>query len=213
MSAPFPLFVDLEGRTCLVVGAGSIGGPRAVRLAGAGARVRLVSPELGDVARDAVASGRVAEHHARGFRPDDLDGCVLAVAATDRRDVNRSVAQAARSRGVWCNVTDAPAEGDVIVPAAVTRGDLQIALTTGGASPAVAADIRARLEGTFGPEWGDLLALLGRMRDDLKTRHPDPARRARHVRAVLESDVREMLSRGDTPQAERLARTLMDLGD
>ncbi len=189
-----------------------MGGPRARRLAEAGARVRLVAPHLGEHAALAVERGQIEQHLARPYADGDLEGCFLAVAAADSRQVNRAVLDEARARGVLCNVADDPSAGDVIIPASFARGDLTIAVTTGGASPVVAADIRTRLEGTFGPEWADLLELLGRMRDDLKTRHPDPSARAERVRAVLESDIREMLSRGDLPRAERLARTLMDLG-
>lgn len=202
-----------DGRTCAVVGGGRIGGERALRLAEWGMRVRLISPDLVPAAADAVARGAIGEHRAREYRPGDLDGCALAVAATPSREVNRAVRDDARRAGIPCNVVDDARAGDFIVPATVRRGDLCIAVTTGGASPAVAAEVRRRLEVTFGPEWSDLLAFLGDVRDDLRTRCPDPSERAERVRAVLDSDVRAMLSRGDRLEAEALARTLLELGE
>lgn len=213
MARHFPLFANVEGRVCTVVGGGTIGGHRAALLVEAGAVVRVVSPEVSTDLADAIARGAVAEHRARPYRADDLDGSALVVAATASAETNQRVREDAAARGIWCNVVDAPTTGDFIVPATVRRGDLTIAVTTGGASPVVAADIRTRIEGTFGPEWADLLALLTRLRDDLKLRHPDPSQRAARVRAVLESDVRGMLSQGQMREAERLARTVLELGD
>lgn len=208
----FPALLDVSGWDCVVVGAGRVAGDRAVRLAGAGARVRLIAPHLGAAAGTAVADGRV-RHEARGYRDGDLDGCRLVVVATDDPDVNAAVAREAARRGVLCNAAGGHDAGDVIVPAVVRRGDLTIAVSTGGASPTLAAVVRERIEGTFGPEWAEMLALFARLRDDLRSRHPDPAGRAARVRAVLESDVGEILARGRTEDAERRARSLMELGD
>lgn len=213
MPAYVPLFVRADGRTCAVVGGGRIGGERALRMAAWGVGVRLISPAVTPAVADAVARGAIGEHRARAYRAGDLDGCALAVAATASRDVNRAVLADARRAGIPCNVADDARAGDFIVPATVRRGDLVIAVTTGGASPAVAAEVRRRLEVTFGPEWSDLLALLGDLRDDLRARHPDPDERAACVMAVLDSEVHAMLSRADRLEAERLARTLLELGE
>lgn len=208
----FPVLLDMSGWDCVVVGGGRVAGDRAVRLADAGARVRVIAPRLGDTAADAVAAGRV-RHEPRQYRDGDLEGSRLAVVATDDADVNAAAAREAQRRGVLCNAAADARAGDVIVPAVVRRGDLTVAISTGGASPTVTAVVRRRIEGTFGPEWEDMLAIFARLRDDLRVRHPDPADRAARVQAVLESDVAQMLVRGRTEDAERRARSLMELGD
>jgi len=207
----FPVFADLTGRTCLVVGGGPVGEERARRLSESGARVRLVAPRVTPGVAVLAAQGAVSDLRHREYMSDDLDGCVLVVAATDRREVNRRVRADAGDRGIPCNVADDPALGDFIVPAVVRRGELTLAVSTGGASPTVAAHVRGRLEETFGPEWADLLRMLGDARDALKRRHPDTAERSARVRSVLASDVPALLAGGDLPAAGRRMRELLDV--
>jgi len=207
----YPVFADLAGRVCLVVGGGPVGEERARRLAESGARVRVVAPRVTPGLAVLAAQGAVSDLREREYTDDDLDGCALVIAATDRREVNRRVRDDARRRGVPCNVADDPAAGDFIVPAVVRRGDLTLAVSTGGASPTVAAHVRGRLEESFGPEWADLLRMLGEARDALKRRHPDTAARSARVRRVLASDVPGLLAEGRLDDAGRRMRELLDL--
>ncbi len=206
------MFTDLNGRVCLVVGGGRIAEGRTRLLATHGAVLRLVTPELSDGLAEMVAQGQVADFHQRAYEPDDLAGVFLALAATNRRNVNQEIAENARERGILCNVADDPRASDVHIPALVRRGDLTLAISTGGASPAVTASVRRRLEDLFGPEWGALLALLGDLRDATKERYPDPVARAAAIRGILDDGrVMELLRTGATERARQCAHTALDL--
>ncbi len=213
MKRYYPMFTDVEGRTCVVVGGGPVAQERARRLVEHGARVRLVAPDATPTLESMVAHAEITEFRQREYRASDLEGCTLAIAATNSRDVNRAVGRDARERGVPCNVADDPSRGDFIVPALVRRGDLAFAVTTGGAAPAVSAHVRARLEDVFGPEWEALLDILGRLRDETRALHPDPSVRASRIRAVLGSDVLELLARGRSGEAEDRVRGMLGMDE
>jgi precorrin-2 dehydrogenase/sirohydrochlorin ferrochelatase len=201
-----PIFADVQGRTCLVVGGGPVAEGRARQLVAHGALVRLVAPAVTPGLEELITQADIPDFRHRTYDADDLDGCLMAIAATDRRAVNAAVAHDAAARGVLCNVADAPSDGDVLFPAIVRRGDLAFAVTTGGASPAVAGRVRRDLEEAFGPEWGDMLALLADLRPAVKRRHPDPAARAAVVRRLLdEGEVLGAFARGDAEAARAAA--------
>jgi precorrin-2 dehydrogenase / sirohydrochlorin ferrochelatase len=207
----YPMFVDLEGRRCLVVGGGPIAGDKTRKLVEHGALVRLVSPEVTDELAARVADGTIAEHRARAYRPEDLDGCLLVVAATNVVDVNRAVLRDADARGMLCNVVDDPQACTFTVPSLVRRGELAIAISTGGASPVLARHVRREIEAAFGPEWEPLAGLLRDLRDELKARHPDMPGRRGAVERLLETDVLGRLAEGDHDGARELARRTLDL--
>lgn len=156
----FPAFLDLRGRRCLVAGGGEIGERKVRALLECDAHVMVVSPTLTPGLAALTASGRV-EHRARPFRRSDLRGCALAVAATGDPRVDEAVAAMARRTRVLVNVVDRPAHCDFILPSVLRRGELQIAVSTGGRSPALAREIRRRLEGLFGPEYAEIVRRVG----------------------------------------------------
>lgn len=160
----FPAFLDLRGRRCLVVGGGEIGERKTHALLDCGARVTIVSPSVTKRLAALAASGRLV-HRARPFLRSDPRGCALAVAATGDPRVDRVVAAAARRWRALVNVVDRPQHCDFIVPAVLRRGELQIAVSTGGRSPAIAREIRRRLERFFGPEYGELISRAGEARN------------------------------------------------
>ena len=243
----FPVALNVAGRRCVVVGGGPVGERKARALAEAGANVIVVAPTLTSarLAED-VEAGHVC-HTAAAFAPEHLDGVFLAIAATDRPDVNAAVAQAARARGVLVNLA-APVEappapnsggagsgkpvalpvsgtpriggggglvaddfGDFVTMAAVRRGDLLVAITTGGAGPALAARLKRELEERFGPEWADFVTLLGSLRAEAKQTLPDETARTAALRRLAASDaVRERIACGDAPGARQLARELLE---
>jgi precorrin-2 dehydrogenase / sirohydrochlorin ferrochelatase len=137
----YPIFLDIGGRRAVVVGGGKVAYRKAAALLEAGASVRVIAPEFDERLR---ALG--VERIEREYREGDLEGAHLAFAATDQRGINAQVARDARSRGIPVNVADAPAECDFIVPARVRRGDIQIAVSTSGTKPSLAAGIKKRIE-------------------------------------------------------------------
>lgn len=173
----FAAFLDLRNRRCLVVGGGPVGERKVRGLLECGARVVLVSPTLTADLATLVAAGRVV-HHARTFRRTDVRSCALAVAATGRTPVDRAVALAARRDRVLVNAVDRPDACDFILPSVLKRGQLQIAVSTGGRSPALAREIRRRLEALFGPEYAALVESAGRARRRGRARAATPTARA-----------------------------------
>jgi precorrin-2 dehydrogenase/sirohydrochlorin ferrochelatase len=159
MTARYPILVDLAARPVVVVGGGAVAERRSVGLLAAGARVRVVSPRVGEGLAAMAARGELAVE-PRAYQTGDLAGAVLAVAATDDPEVNRRVAADGRAAGVLVNRADDADGGDVTVPAVLRRGDLTVAVATSGRTPGLAGALRRRLEGDFGPEWAELVDLL-----------------------------------------------------
>ena len=159
----FPMFLKLEGRACLVVGAGTIAAPKIESLLRAGARVTVVAPEAQADLREEAAQGRI-RWTPREFAAADLNGTFLVIAATDRQPVNHAVAEEARRRGILCNSVDDPPDCDFFYPSVVRRGDLQIAISTAGKSPALAQRLRAEIDAAIEPNAGDWLDGLGEIR-------------------------------------------------
>jgi precorrin-2 dehydrogenase / sirohydrochlorin ferrochelatase len=159
----FPMFMKLEGRQCLVVGAGKIGEPKIEGLLETGALIRVVALEASPAVRE-WALERKIELELRAFAPDDLDGAFLAVVATNSRSLNERVYHEAQRRRVLCNVVDVPELCDFFYPSVVRRGDLQIAISTAGQSPSLAQKIRLQLEKQFGPAYAAWVAELGETR-------------------------------------------------
>jgi precorrin-2 dehydrogenase/sirohydrochlorin ferrochelatase len=159
----FPMFLKLDGRECLVVGAGKVGEPKIGGLLETGARVRVVAVNASPAVRQWARAGKI-ELELRAFSVNDLDGAFLAVVATNSRTLNEIVYREAQRRGVLCNVVDVPDLCDFFYPAVVRRGDLQIAVSTAGQSPSLAQKIRQQLEKQFGPGYAEWVAELGRTR-------------------------------------------------
>jgi siroheme synthase-like protein len=159
----FPMFLKLEGRQCLVVGAGKVGEPKISGLLETGARVRVVALAATAAVRDWARAGKI-ELELRAFSAEHLDGAFLAIVATNSRSLNERVYHEAQRRGVLCNVVDVPDLCDFFYPAVVRRGDLQIAVSTSGQSPSLAQKIRQQLEKQFGPGYTAWVAELGETR-------------------------------------------------
>jgi precorrin-2 dehydrogenase/sirohydrochlorin ferrochelatase len=208
----YPMFVDLEGRRCLVVGGGPVATEKVEKLLDHGAAVRLVTPEMTPDLEAVAAAGRLAELHRRTYRPEDLEGCFLVIAATNLDAINRMVWQDAEARNMLCNVVDVPPLCNFIVPSIVRRGELALAISTGGASPVVAKHIRRELEAAYGPEWESLVNLLRELRDDLKDRYLDMPSRRDAVERLMATDVVRRLAEGDEAGARELAHRVLDLG-
>lgn len=181
----FPAFLDLRGRRCLVVGGGEIGERKVRALLDCGAEVTVVSPSL-TPGLAALATGGSLHWRPRAFRKVDARGCTLVIAASGVATVDAAVAAEARRRGVLVNVVDRPAQCDFIFPSVLRRGHLQIAVSTGGRSPALAREIRKRLEPQFGPEYARLVDGIGRERRHARAAAATPQARIRAAERVVE---------------------------
>jgi precorrin-2 dehydrogenase/sirohydrochlorin ferrochelatase len=159
-----------------VVGGGAIAERKVLSLLECGARVRLVSPALTSALQALVASGSV-EYRARGFRRADVRGCVLAVAATDVAQVDDAVAQACQRQRVLVNVVDRPALCDFIYGSVLRRGELQVAVSTGGRAPALAREVRRRLASVLEDDYATLVEQVGRARAAARAAAITPADR------------------------------------
>ena len=183
MAALFPMFLKLEGRTCVVVGAGNIAAQKLESLLESGAEVRVVAPDANDAIRELARSARVTWIQAE-FQPQHLQNASLVVAATGKPAVNKAVHRAAQERGIFCNSVDEPEHCDFFYPAVVRRGDLQIAISTAGKSPALAQRIRKELEEQFDASYGSWLNWLGDARERLFKRRIDPELRRRMLHRI-----------------------------
>ena len=163
MTNLFPMFLKLEGRQCLVVGAGKVGEPKIGGLLDTGARVRVIALDASPAVREWARAGKL-DLELRAFSTGDLDGTFLAVVATNSRSLNEQIYYEAQRRGVLCNVVDVPDLCDFFYPAVMRRGDLQIAVSTAGQSPSLAQKIRQQLEKQFGPGYAAWVAELGETR-------------------------------------------------
>ena len=163
----FPVLLELAGRRCVMVGGGPVAERRVDGLLAAGAQVTVISPRVTRTLAALAAEGRI-ELESRGYREGDLAGVDLAFVATDAGEVNVAVAREARERGVWVNAADDPAHCTFILPAVVRRGDLTVAVATGGSSPALARAVREELEAYLTAEYATLAAIAAEARRELR---------------------------------------------
>jgi precorrin-2 dehydrogenase/sirohydrochlorin ferrochelatase len=195
----FPIFLKLKAKTCVVIGAGKIAAAKAAGLLSGGARVVVIGPRAGAWIQAQARAGKVLWHRRR-FVAADVEHAFLVVAATNSNATNEAVFRACLKRGVLCNVADDPQRCDFFYPAIVRRGPLQIAISTGGHSPALAHRLRMELEQQFGPEYGAWVEKVGQMRRKLLRRDLAPAERRKvlHQIASHESFERFVRQRGAT---------------
>ena len=184
----FPMFLRLEGRGCLVVGAGAIASPKIASLLRAGGEVTVVAPEAWAEVHQLAAERRIVWHE-REFLDGDLAGKFLVVAATGIREVNHRVAELARVGGVLCNSVDDPPDCDFFYPSVVRRGELQIAISTAGKSPALAQRLREEIDGMLAQDTGAWLDELGETRLKVLDAYPasEERKEALHLLARRES--------------------------
>jgi precorrin-2 dehydrogenase/sirohydrochlorin ferrochelatase len=192
----YPVVLDLAGRLCLVVGGGPIGRRKVQGLLAAGATVRLVDPAA------KLDSAPGLDVMRRPFRPADLDGVFLAIAATGDPAVDAAVMTVARTAGVL--IGTAAGNGDFTLPAALHRGPLAICVATGGGSPALAAAVRDRLAADFGPEWETVTRIIAALRRRRLTLAERTAYNSEIVRHLLAGGLPALVAARDTDGIDRL---------
>jgi siroheme synthase-like protein len=197
----YPIFVDMSGRRCVVIGGGAVAQRRIEGLLAAGARVTVVSPAITDTLMKLVAEGTI-RHVARIYEAGDLAGCNLAFVATDDRDVNPAIFSEARLRGIWINSADDPENCDFVLPALVRRGELAVAICTGGASPAATRAIREELDTYFTADYGRLVRIAGEVRQELREKSLAASPEAWNE--ALKGDFRRLLHEDQESEAKAL---------
>jgi precorrin-2 dehydrogenase len=172
----YPIFLKLEGHKVLIVGGGLIAEQKIEAVLRSATDVSVVSPQITPRIRLWAHQGRI-KYIGLNFRPGMTRGCFLVIAATDSEETNRAVYQEARESGALANAVDDPGHCDFYAPAVVSRGDFQIAVSTGGNSPALSQQVRKQLEQDFGPEYETWMAWLGRIREMMRKVLPRSDRR------------------------------------
>ncbi len=206
----YPLFVYLSGKRCLVVGAGEVG-RREIETP---INPRAENPPLLALAEPVDQLKRVLDRpgvvfERREFRESDLDGRFLVIASTASEEVNWRISRLCHQRGILCNVVDQPEKCSFIVPAMFSRGDLTLAVSTGGASPALAKKIRKSLDEYFGSEYGAFLVLMGRLRPMVLELKLPTQENSRMFRELVASELLDALGADDLDLAgDILARHL-----
>ncbi len=201
MADLFPVFLKLEGRKVLVVGAGNVGEQKISGLLSTGAFIRVVAPQATELVRQWAVEGRI-RFDQRGYAASDLDDMALVIVATAVTELNRQVYSDAQQRGILCNIVDVPEQCDFYYPAVVRRGDLQIAISTSGQSPSLAQRIREQIEQQFGPAYAGWVKELGEVRRRVlgSSLHPERKRyllQSLASRAALDAEVeRQKISPG-----------------
>jgi len=192
----YPVFFDLRKKVCLVIGGGAVAERKVRRLLECDASVCVISESLSEGLQCLQEKGQIRYPAAR-YSAIWLDDVFMVICATDDKEVNEQVMRDCRSRGIPVNVVDDPERCDFILPSIAEQGDLMIAVSTGGKSPALAKRLRKEMERKYGPEYRELLNIMGKLRSRIVARgRPSEENRA-VFEAVIDSDILEELRRGD----------------
>ena len=203
----FPIYLDMRRRRCLVIGGGAVAERKIAALLETGAEVTVLAPDVTDVVAG-LSKQNAIRFTARCYEDGDLDGFELAFVATDDPQVNAAVYREGRSRGVWVNSADDPARCDFILPSVLRRGDLTVAVSTGGTSPALARTVREELELYFTQEYESLAKLAAEVREELSNRSITVPFET--WRRALSGEVRQFLMHSDFTRAK--SHLLKELG-
>jgi precorrin-2 dehydrogenase len=202
-----PINLDIRGRRTVIVGGGEVAARKCVSLLTCGGDLTVISPRLARSLQEMHAAGTIT-HVDREYERGDLSGAFLACAAADDSAVNRAVAEEAKALGILADIADAPGIGSFTMPAVVRRGDFLIAVSTGGASPALARRIREQLGKEFGPEYGTATALLGRLREKQLTEMGTSAYNKKVFNELVDHDLPYMIKNNSVAEIDNLLTKL-----
>jgi precorrin-2 dehydrogenase / sirohydrochlorin ferrochelatase len=204
----YPVALNLNQKHCLVVGGGEIAEGKLDALIAAGARVTVINSAVRPRIAELAAANQLTLRQ-RAYAPQDLNDIYMVIAATDDRAVNARIAAEARAAGVLVNAVDDPPNCDFFAVAVVRRGDLQVAISTNGRSPAFARWMRETLDESIPAEYGDLLSVLGEVRDQIRLAGPVPP--YERWQSAISDSVLDALRRGDrTAARDELCDALND---
>ena len=205
--ADYPITLQLANQLCVVVGAGAVGLRKLAGLRQAGARVRLIAPDI-----PATLSDPELELCRRPYRPGDLAGATLVFAASNDRALNAAIAREARSAGLLVNVADSPEESSFTLPAVGRQGGLTLAVSSAGASPALSALVRDHLADQLGPEWATVLEIAASLRQKRLTPPQGSEYNQQVLRCLLERGLPALISAGSHEAIDRLLQELCGSG-
>ncbi len=206
--AYYPVFIKLDGKTALVVGGGRVAQRKIETLLEYGASVHIISKELTDKLKQLVESGDI-RHMGEKFENKHLDGAFLVIAATDNEKLNHEISEAAQKRGLLINTVDQPTDCNFIVPSIVKRGDLILAISTSGKSPALAKKLRKKMDGQFGSEYEPFLILMGCLRKEVLKMGLSHNENGRIFKEIVDSDVLEALTSKDRDRVKSTLRRIL----
>ncbi len=204
----FPLFMDLRGSLCVVVGGGAVASRKATALLRAGARVHVVAPQLDAVLARSLTAGRITQR-AGSYATSDLQAAYLVIAATDDRELNARVSRDAKHLRIPVNVVDDPALCTFIMPAVVDRSPLLVAVSSSGTTPVLTRSLRATIEAAVPPRVAELAQLCASLRAEVKATLPGLDVRRRFWEAVLDGPAAQLALHGDGAAAESLMLQLL----
>lgn len=204
----YPIFLDIKDKPCVVIGGGGVAERKVLSLLKSGARVSVISPKLTPALKK-LASKKKIGYCPKSYERGDLKGFSLAYSATNNTKVNRAVFREAKKCGILLNVVDVPELCNFIVPSIVSRGDLSIAISTSGKSPAMAKKIRRQLEKQFGKEYAVFLEIMGKMRDKLLTISKESDKNKKIFEKIVNSPLLEWIREGEKKEIKRFLKGIL----
>jgi precorrin-2 dehydrogenase / sirohydrochlorin ferrochelatase len=196
----YPIYLDIEGRNVIIIGGGNVCTRKAETMMNYGANVTVVSPQLTEEIERWARDGRLRIRR-KAYEPGDLDGANIVIASTDHQSVNEQIAADCRARRIPVNVVDVTHLCEFIVPAIIEKNGIQIAISTGGKSPALARTLKEDLQRTIGPEYSEVNELLGSLRPSAKAVLPTDTDRKRFFDAIIARGVLDMFRDGRAREA------------
>lgn len=204
----YPIFLDIKGKSCVVIGGGSVAERKVLSLLDAGSKVLVISPELTPVLKKLAAKKKI-NYCPKSYGPGDLKGFFLAYSATDDPKVNKSVFNEAKKEGIFLNVVDVPELCNFIVPSVVDRGNLLIAISTSGKSPAMAKKIRQKLEKEFGKEYAVFLDIMGRIREKVLKSSEESGKNKKIFERLISSPLLGWIKKGKKKEIDKFLKKVL----
>jgi len=207
----YPIHLDIKNRNCLVVGGGAVGTRKVNTLLECGAKVTVVSPDPTQELTKLAAEGAITLTR-RAYRSADLDGAFLVIGATDDESLNQKISNDAALNSTLCNIADRPEACNFILPSTIRRGDLVITISTSGKSPALAKQLRQKLETQFGEEYAEFLLLMGAIRKKLLRQDHAPEAHKTLFNQLIDSDLIQLMQEDKTEEINLLLYKILGEG-
>lgn len=203
MKKYYPVSLDVTDKRCVIVGGGAVAERKVERLLECGARVTVVSRKLTPILEDRKKAGCI-EHIDADYETQMLGAAFMVIGATDCDDINAQISQDARALGLLVNIVDDPDKCNFILPSLVQQGDLSIAVSTAGKSPALARKIREDLQRLYGPEYKSLLAIMGAIRKRILAKGQTSEANKRVFEALVHSDMLQAIRDGNRSRVKKI---------